>query len=434
MKQLNINEKIKTTYCIPLWLRDEQIKLSIERIKDRIKPVDIKRDDPIAIVCFGPSLNDTWEKIKDFKYIITGSGSHKFLIDRGIIPTWHIEVDPREHKTKLIGTPHKDVEYLIASTCHSKVFDLLEGMNVKLWHVFSNEEEAIRILPKNEWAITGGSNVGLRQMTIARFLGFTNLHIFGMDGCEGKSGKHAAEHPMQPKDSFETEYKGVKYLTTPAYLECAKQTFHELDELKDVKATFYGDGLVQAMAKDYVPTKKESATAIGAFYEELISAEYKELNTKLHKTNLAYGVGGGKHAPTVLKLAETLKTTSVLDYGCGKGYLAKALQFPIWEYDPAISGKDTPPRPADIVVCGDVLEHIEPDKLLFVLSDLKRCIKKIGYFIIHTGPSTKSLSDGRNAHLIQENKIWWEDKLKKFFKIGQIIEKKPELYCVVGPK
>jgi hypothetical protein len=106
----------------------------------------------------------------------------------------------------------------------------------------------------------------------------------------------------------------------------------------------------------------------------------------------------------------------------------------LWEYDPGIPGKDAAPRPADIVFCTDVLEHIEPDKLLHVLADLARVVKKMGYFTIHTGPAQKTLPDGRNTHLIQEKKQWWKNRLKVFFTVGSIIEKGHELHCVVGPK
>src|SRR5690349_14066304 len=124
-KQLVATEKQNVSYAIPLWLRDEQIKLSIARVKARIKPPDSPlRTEPCAIVCFGPSLNQTWQEIRrlNIRHIFTCSGSHKFLIERGVIPTWHVEVDPRPHKVQLIGKPHPDVEYLIASTCHPKVF------------------------------------------------------------------------------------------------------------------------------------------------------------------------------------------------------------------------------------------------------------------------------------------------------------------------
>jgi hypothetical protein len=203
--------------------------------------------------------------------------------------------------------------------------------------------------------------------------------------------------------------------------------------MPDVKCLFYGEGLVQAMMKDYTPNPK-SGSVIAFNRPELISAEYRELNTRLHKENLAYGVGAGKYAPTVIKLVKACEAESILDYGCGKGYLAKALPFPIWEYDPAVPGKDSEPRPADLVCCLDVLEHVEPDKLLYVLDDLRRVTRKVGYFVIHTGPSSKNLADGRNAHLIQKDAQWWKAKLKKFFTVAQLFATKPLVHVVVGPK
>ena len=446
-KTLDASKAQKVSYCIPIWLRDEQIKLAIARDLPRIQPHHELREEPCAIVCYGPSLNDTWEKVKDFAYVFSCSGSHKFLVEKGIIPTYHVEVDPRAHKVQLIGEPHPDVEYLIASTCHPAVFDHLKGFKVTLWHVFDNAEDGLRTLPSNEWALTGGCGVGLRVMTIARFLGFTEQHIFGMDGNQRSNvGKHAAAHPMQAKDAFLTEYMGKKYWTTPAFLEAARMTFHELNMMPDVKPTFYGEGLVQHMFKHYVPEPvAPERRLIGFNKPELITPEFRELNARLHREELAYGVGGAKHADTIKKLVAACKCESVLDYGCGKGYLAKSLPFPIWEYDPAIPEKDASPRPADLVVCLDVLEHIEPDKLQFVLDDLRRCVKKVGYFTIHIGPAQKHYADGRNTHLIQQPPTWWEKKLNKFFEVGKMSEilvgdakGKPtgnkELHVVVGPK
>jgi hypothetical protein len=432
----------KVSYCIPLWLRDEQIRVNTAFVKGRIKPVYDLRDDPIAVVCYGPSLTQTWEKIREFKSIITCSGAHRFLIDHGIIPTYHIDVDPREHKIKLIGEPHKDVEYLLASTCHPKYFQLLQdgGYNVKLWHVFDAQEDAIRILPPGEWTLTGGCSVGLRAMAIARFLGFRNLHIFGMDGSSGDTGQHAGPHPNQAPVTFKCVHDGREWQTTPAILEAARQTFHELNTLKDVRPTFYGDGLVQAMAKTWKREPLPEKFHLLAFSKpELISSKLRDLNSKLHKDRLDYGRGGGRHADTVTKLAMTLKTPensipSVLDYGSGKGGLAKALPFPIWEYDPAVPGKEESPRPADLVVCTDVLEHIELDKLSFVLADLQRCVKKLGYFVIHTEAAMKSYADGRNTHLIQQKRAWWEKHLSKYFSIGKIFEVgNAQLHVIVSP-
>jgi hypothetical protein len=434
---LDHTQKQEVQYCIPLWLRDEQIKLAIERGLPRIEPVE-GHDDEIAIACFGPSLAETWEHLRGHPRIMTCSGAHKFLVERGVIPRWHVEVDPRPHKVELIGAPHPDVEYLIASTCHPRVFDHLAGSRVKLWHVFDDSEDAMRTLPQGEWALTGGCSVGLRCLTLARFLGYRSMDVYGMDGCEGPTGKHAAPHPNQAKSHSLVIVDGVEYRTTPGFLESARQTFHELDQLHDVKARFHGEGLVQAMARSYVPNpQKGKKIAVGK--GTLITAGYRKQCADLHRDRLEFGVGGGRHAPTVEKIAASLRTPerpapSVLDYGCGKGYLAKALSFPIWEYDPAVPEKSAPPRAADFVVCTDVLEHVEPECLDAVLCDLLRCTKQLGYFIIHTGPSMKTLADGRNAHLIQEGADWWRERIGRFFLVAKCWDRKPLLHVVVGPK
>jgi hypothetical protein len=87
-------------------------------------------------------------------------------------------------------------------------------------------------------------------------------------------------------------------------------------------------------------------------------------------------------------------------------------------------------------VCIDVLEHIEPEYLDGVLTDLKRVTKKVGFFTIATREANKKLEDGRNTHLIVENKDWWKEKLLKYFDIpeGGIIDKGDEVYFVVSPK
>lgn len=434
---LDINAKQDVKYAVPIFVRDHNIAYAIAHVKGRIQPVYEKRNEPCAIVCFGPSLNDTWEQIRNFGTVFTCSGSHRFLIDRGIIPFAHVEVDPRAHKVQLLGEPHPDVLYLPASTCAPAYFDhlLKHEANIKLWHVFDNDAEALRVLPPGEWALTGGSSVGLRAMTIAHFFGFSDLHIFGMDGHEGASGKHAAAHPMQPKGYALTEYKGVTYKTTPSLLSCAKQTFHELDMMPEVKATFYGEGLVQAMAKDYVPKPAPKGTPLVGFCKPLlITPEYAELNRKLHVENMAYGVGGERHAQTVLKLCESLQTKNALDYGSGKGRLARALPFQIAEYDPAVPGKETQPKPADLVCALDVLEHIEPACIDAVMDDIRRCTRKLLFAVIHTGPSTKFLADGRNAHILQRDCAWWLEKVGQYLHVHKIWQAGPLVYMVAGPR
>jgi hypothetical protein len=163
----------------------------------------------------------------------------------------------------------------------------------------------------------------------------------------------------------------------------------------------------------------------------LISPEYKQQNAQLHEQRPDYGVSGAKWASMVLEYSNMLETRSVLDYGCGKRTLQDALGFDIRNYDPCIPGYDAVPAPADIVVCTDVLEHIEPECLDAVLADLKRCIKKIGILTVATRPAKKTLPDGRNTHLIQEQIQWWLPKLWERFHIVQFNDMGGEFLAIV---
>lgn len=144
----------------------------------------------------------------------------------------------------------------------------------------------------------------------------------------------------------------------------------------------------------------------------LITEEYRALNKALHASNPLYGTSGAKHAGFIADVAKWLNATTILDYGCGKQDLGLALShLLVTGYDPAVEGLDETPEPADLVVCGDVLEHIEPDCLEAVLDDLKRCALKGIYLVVATVPAKKTLADGRNAHLIQQPKEWWLPKI-----------------------
>lgn len=139
----------------------------------------------------------------------------------------------------------------------------------------------------------------------------------------------------------------------------------------------------------------------------LITSAYQDLNAKLHEERPDYGTSGQKWAPVVQMLMQEYGCASVLDYGCGKQTLQRALGFPIHQYDPCLPEFCAAPEPADLVVCTDVLEHIEPECIDSVLDDLKRLTGKAAFFTVATGPAKKSLPDGRNAHILQRPAKWW---------------------------
>lgn len=165
-----------------------------------------------------------------------------------------------------------------------------------------------------------------------------------------------------------------------------------------------------------------------------ISENYRKLNEELHKRNKDYGTSGQLYAQQIYALSLSMQTEDILDYGCGKSTLAANLPFKIKQYDPAIKKYSSLPKPADMVVCTDVLEHIEPEMLESVLEHLKSLVKRKGFFIISTRPAHKTLSDGRNAHLIVENAKWWLDKMWEKFNIIGFQHRGEEVFILVEKK
>ena len=160
----------------------------------------------------------------------------------------------------------------------------------------------------------------------------------------------------------------------------------------------------------------------------LISEQYLSQQKELHK-NKSYGTSGWKYAVFV----RALGYSDILDYGCGKRLLEGSLGFKIHNYDPAIEGLENNNQPHDLVFCGDVLEHIEPELLDDVLKDIQRCAIKKAVLIPSIVPAKKTLSDGRNAHLIIESFDWWKDRISKHFKIEDSKELGTEVLFVCAP-
>jgi hypothetical protein len=152
----------------------------------------------------------------------------------------------------------------------------------------------------------------------------------------------------------------------------------------------------------------------------LISEEYLRLNAELHRSPAKYGHRGKNHLAAVVGLWEQFEIRSTLDYGCGKAKLRDAIRESTGRqiacYDPAIPEFSELPKPADLVVCTDVLEHVEPDLIDNVLDHLQTLVKKVGFFVISLKlDETKTLPDGTNPHRLVRSPKWWTEKLSARF-------------------
>lgn len=149
----------------------------------------------------------------------------------------------------------------------------------------------------------------------------------------------------------------------------------------------------------------------------LISNDYRQLNAGLHDTDPEYGSRGSKWEKKVRRLADEYGCTSILDYGCGKTKMEG-----IARYDPAIPSVAKDPKPADLVMCVDVLEHVEPEHLNAVLKHIAGLSSIVTFMVVATRPSNKTLADGRNAHLIVEPREWWVPRIMKHWGIAELLD------------
>lgn len=156
--------------------------------------------------------------------------------------------------------------------------------------------------------------------------------------------------------------------------------------------------------------KHAGAYQFGA--DDVASFPYRQLLTTMHQTQ-KWGNAGKSHAPVVEALAAAIDAKTILDYGCGTGSLAPAMKpRRVSQYDPGIPASSMMPKPCELVVCTDVLEHIEPEKLDNVMRHIFDLTGKAAYFVISTRPAKAILPDGRNAHISLHDEAWWLAKLR----------------------
>lgn len=142
----------------------------------------------------------------------------------------------------------------------------------------------------------------------------------------------------------------------------------------------------------------------------LITPDYAAEQARLHRTDPMFGAEGSNWAYLIAGIAKLDACNSILDYGCGKGSLAREFwgrQFAVTEYDPGIPGKDMRPEPADLVACLDVMEHIEPDCLDAVFDDLRRLSRYLLFVVVSTKLSKRIMADGRDTHVSLHDDAWW---------------------------
>lgn len=171
-----------------------------------------------------------------------------------------------------------------------------------------------------------------------------------------------------------------------------------------------------------------------------MSYESLEEASKFHATNSEHWCGEAlaEYKHEVYKIIKDKNVRTILDYGCGKAKFHKILfnnkKVPgspmgvvVIGYDPAVPTYAIKQNmDYDLVLCVDVMEHVQEDKIDEVLEDLFSSGKFI-FLTITCYEATQILLNGKNAHYTIKEPSWWLSKLSKYEGKYQVIfQQKPD--------
>ncbi len=139
-------------------------------------------------------------------------------------------------------------------------------------------------------------------------------------------------------------------------------------------------------------------------------------------TFLGYSLS--KWIVNIKDIIKSSNCSSLLDFGCGKGFLYKN-KFKLGEkeydnlsdfwkineiflYDPGVKEFSTyPDKKYDGVVCTDVIEHIPEEDVINFIDGLFKLSNKFIFVVIATIPASKYFDDGNNIHLCLKTQDKW---------------------------
>jgi SAM-dependent methyltransferase len=225
------------------------------------------QDIEVMLLCGGPSIDefkdDIIEKREGGMPLITVNGSYHKAIEWGLSPSLQCMVDGREFMRRFVEqvpgyTDH--TKYVISSHCNPEVFVGLPKERTYIWTVAVgyDDMDAVKAhygeMYKDFWPCPGGSTVTLRALCLLRMLGFSKIHVYGMDSCN-MDGKHHAYEQEENDDGRVTDMivgRGTEY---EKVFRCEPWHVYQATEflqmvprvLMDCDLIVYGDGMIAYM-------------------------------------------------------------------------------------------------------------------------------------------------------------------------------------------
>ena len=236
--------------AVKLDQRHRHMQIAVNLGYPRLGHTPIDETASLSIACYGPSLVDTWMYLKP--PILSVSGALHFLAARGIVPDYHVQMDPRADNTPYVDPPIPGVHYLMASVCHPSIWSILRGHNVTIWHPASDKCKTLDWLTQHDLGqpmVLGGSHVGLAALHIGGMLGARHFEIHGMDASIRDGQRHAGKHYGHKQGGITWDAGGVTWQTSKIMANGAVDTINTLEHCP-IFCVFHGRGLQQELVRE----------------------------------------------------------------------------------------------------------------------------------------------------------------------------------------
>ena len=158
---------------------------------------------------------------------------------------------------------------------------------------------------------------------------------------------------------------------------------------------------------------------------------YKVQYQRMHKdTSVFLGYTIKLYLNDIQKLMNEFNPSSILDYGCGKGYQYTKDQIHKSHfngvmpalYDIGVTEFETiPDGTFDAIISTDVLEHIPENQLGQVLTEIYNKANKFVFFAIHENLAVKNLPNGENTHCTVRPIEWWVSLISNYANVYTVI-------------
>lgn len=411
---LNLEMSVNTT--------DKQLRANLEYVKSlRLPEVGLIKphDKVLAIVGSGPSLKETWRQIPPDCDVMALNGAYKFLLGNGRVADFFAMLDARECNTSFVEQLKDDTVFLLASQCHSSVFDaVMNGLTSSVPFVFHlTTPTAKAAFPEAELQVGGGGTIGLTALSLAIALGYRKVILYGYDSSFDGEATHAFNQPQNVGlNELDIWVQDRKYRTTHAMAAQTMDFFPFYEAIKKVAPEFEINLNGRGLFYDYIVTNNNPST------RERELAKYVEA----YKHD-DYGMSKGRY-DALDELISELKGDSYLDVSTGRGEtmeLARKHGFTFvkgTETVPDLCGPDVQQailpliphedKSFDCVSLIEVIEHLLPDDIEPALHELTRLAKKN---VLISAATQAHWFGGVNLHPSARPEEEWNELFRKIW-------------------